>query len=107
MGQSAQSKVIQLEKKGGVVKAKMPQHRYLSGGWYDIRLASKGGRVRMIDRAKGVPPLSVHRLRLRLGLDERTWEGVGVVVGASLFDLQVEEGGRVGTLTTTSLDSDP
>ena len=58
MGQSAQSKVIQLEKKGCVVKANLPQHRYLSGGWYDIRLASKG-RVGMIDQAKGVPPLSV------------------------------------------------
>ena len=64
----------------------MPQHSHqvnsLSGGWYDIPLASKG-RVGMIDRANGVPPLSVHRLRLRLGLDERTWKGAGVVVGAS------------------------
>ena len=76
--------------------------------WWVVRHSlGLQGRVGMIDRAKGVPPLSVHRLRLRLGLDERTWEGAGVVVGVSLFDLQVEEGGRVGTLTTTSLDSDP
>ena len=31
--------------------------------------------------------------RLRLG---RTWKGAGVVVGVSLFDLQVEKGGRGG-----------
>jgi hypothetical protein len=30
----------------------------------------------------------------RLGLG-RTWKGAGVVVGDSLIDLQVEEGGRV------------
>ena len=46
---------------------------------------------------KGGPPL----------VRVRTWKGAGVVVGASLVDLQVEKGGRVGTLTRTSLDSDP
>ena len=41
----------------------------------------------MIDQANGVPPLSVHRLTLG-----RTWKGAGVVVGASLVDLQKMSG---------------
>jgi hypothetical protein len=55
----------------------MPQHKALSGGWYDILIMPpRGRRVGMIDQADGSPYL----LRLRLG---RTWKGAGVVVGAT------------------------
>jgi hypothetical protein len=68
--------------------------------WWVVRhslgLQGEGGDDRP---GKGGPPL----------VRVRTWKGAGVVVCVSLMDLQVEKGGRVGTLsqTRTSLDSDP
>ena len=63
---------------GCVVKANMPQHRYLSGGWYDIPLASKG-RVGLPSPRQGC------------------WGCGGCFTPSIVYgrDLQVEEGGRV------------
>jgi len=68
----------------------MPQHRALSGGWSNISLASKSGRVGMPSPGLWVP--------------KSESQGAGVVVGVSSDDLQKDVGRREGgTLTARAL----
>ena len=104
---------MQLEKKGCVVKANLPQHSVPSlVGGSNIPLASKGGRVGCQVQGLWGPLICP-----RLGLG-RTGKGAGVVVGVSLVDRlrsRSSSGGRredgtqwsheCGILTRTSLET--
>ena len=74
----------------------MPQPRYLSGGWYDIRLVSKGGRVGMINQAMGMGSPSVNARVL----------GLWWVLFSRIFK-RCQEKGEGGTLTRTSIRLSP